>query len=351
MSFWMGMARAYEQADQKKTEDRRINEQRAFEAEQVASDRKWQEDFFFRKLSAETTATRQNTLLEGLFSGGGSRRSGSGGGSSESEVPLEALIKAFPELDPDTLAELTPYPNAIGEVYKTLTEKRQAYADSRQAWTPEMTNSLVRDIVGSGEEEITPERIAEISDMYGVNPMDEIYPGAGTTWGEAIQSAPMSTPEATVITNPIPDPLAPEQERLVRDTVKSSLSGYLTKELDELNAEYGTLTDPTSGIELTGEQQNRVTQLQQEKENISSLLDQVTEQGFVDEALNSEYGTEMIQSMWESGNQIEYQRLFPMFQPHFPTKEAAEAALATGFIKPGQRIKVLDGGTYRSARF
>jgi hypothetical protein len=337
MSFWMGMARAYQDADTKKTEDRRINEERAFATEQRDADRKWEEDFFFRKLSAETKAQRQNLLLQG----GGARRSGTGGGSSsgDSNVPLTALMKAFPGLDPEVVAQLAPYPEQVTEVYNTLTEKRQEYANARIAWTPEMANGFISDILPTDGEDLSSERIQSIAQMYGVNPNEEIYSGSGITWGDQIRRNEMVDPSATVITDPsaLPDPMKPEEQRLYQEQIKGRLGGYLDQQVQQLQAEFGARTEGRRNDAVSTEDSRRV---QDEIASINALKEQVKE-GYLDEALNSEYGTRAIQDMWDAGNVVEYQRMFPMFKPHFASTSELSAAVQSEFVKPGQNVKLL----------
>lgn len=347
MSFWMGMARAYQDADEKKTQDRRLQEERDFLKAEKASDRKWEEDFFFRKLRAETDAERQNLLLRG----GSSRRgSGSGSGSSDSTVSLQALVKQHPELDPALVAKLAPYPDLIEEVFSSLNDRKEAWATGRQAWTPELSNNFIRDVVPEGDEELTSERIQSIAEMYGVDPAAEVYSGSGTTWGDVISQTEGGG--ATLITDPMaaPDPMKPEQQRLFSEQIGSRISGQLQNQLTALNAEWAAATDPTSGVSSLPAEE--AAKLRQEISAIESLIEQVDGgKGYMDEALNSEYGTKVVQEMFEAGNTFDYRRMFPGFKPHFASPEEAKAALSSGFIQPNQPIMVLVDGTYKQARF
>lgn len=60
MSFWMGMARAFKDADTKKTEDRRIVEERAYDSQVRDDARKFEEKMFWDKVAED----RRTALLE-----------------------------------------------------------------------------------------------------------------------------------------------------------------------------------------------------------------------------------------------------------------------------------------------
>jgi hypothetical protein len=341
--FWQGFAQAYKDADAKKTEDRRILEERQFREKEISSDRKWQEDFFFRKLAAETEAERRNALLtrsggSGRGAGGSSGGNG-GGGSQEGGITLETLVRAHPELDPEVVAQLAPYPDAIAATYEELTRKKKEYADNRQAWSPELSNNFVRDVVPYDDEEITPERVADIAQMYGVDPSAEVYAGSGTTWADVIADQEMGGRSATVLFDPnaAPEPMKAEDERLYRETAGGRMKGYLTTQLQQLNAEFATKTDPTRrDVAVTEED---AAAMRDEIAAVEDLISQVDE-GYVDEALSSEYGTKAMQDLWNSGDRTDYRQMFPSFTPHFASPEEAKAALASGFVNPGQKLMV-----------
>lgn len=350
MSFWQGFAQAFKDSDEKKTQDRRLQEEREFIIGQKIDDRKWEEDFFFRKLKAETEAERQNLFLSGRV-GAGRGATGSTGtrGSDDSAIPLEALVRAHPELDPELVAQLAPYPDAIKTVFEELNSKKTEWANSRQAWSPETSNSFIRAIVTSGDEEISQERILEVAEQFNIDPTAPIFPG-GPLGSDVIRDRLAGDPTATVLFNPeaAPDPMKPEEIRLYRETVESRMKGYLTTQLQALKAEYGTMTDTTDRTNSAGtpEATDTLARIQA----LEGLISQVDE-GFLDEALSSEYGTRAMMDLWNSGDRTEYQRMFPSFKPHFTSAEEAKEALAAGFVRPGQSLMVLVDGTYRQARF
>lgn len=350
MSFWQGFAQAFKDADEKKTEDRRIQEERDFLSQQKADDRKWEEDFFFKKLRAESDEQRRTLLLQGTGRSGRRSTGSSGSGGDDSSVTLEALVRAHPELDPEVVAQLAPYPEAIATVFETLNEKKTDWANARQAWTPETSNNFIMDIVPDGDEDITPERVADIAQMYGVDPSAEVYTGSGTTWGDVISQQEAGDPSAEVLFDPTaaPDPMKPEAQRLYRETAENRMKGYLATQLQQLNAEFAEKTDPTSRDTAVTEGES--VRLRDEISAVEGLLEQV-ENGFLDEALSSEYGTKALQDLWNAGDRTEYKRFFPSFKPHFASPEEAKAALASGFVQPGQSIMVLVDGVYKQARF
>jgi hypothetical protein len=348
MSFWMGFAKAFKDSDDKKTEDRRIQEQRDFLQSEKADDRKWQEDFFFRKLSAETEEQRKTMLLQG---GGGRRSAGGGSGGSAGGMSLQALVTRFPQLDPEIVANLAPFPDKIEEVYNALSDSQQSHADARVVFPAESLNNFIRDVVPE-DGELSSERIQELAQAYGVDPASPVTPDSRTTWEDAIRQTYQPEPSATVIYDPaaLPAPMKPEAIRLYQEQIKSRLDGYLSVQTQQLRAEFGNLTDPTGNNRNNAAVGERGQQIQEEISRIEALADQVSK-GFIDEALNSEYGTRAVQDIWNAGITTDYRQMFPMFQPHFASPEQAEAALTTGFIKPGQRIKVLVDGVYKTARF
>jgi hypothetical protein len=353
MSFWMGFAEAYKDADAKKTEDRRILEERQFREQEISSDRKWQEDFFFRKLAAESEDARRNALLGRGGSGRGATGSsggGGGGGNQEGGVTLETLVRAHPELEPEVVAQLAPYPDAIAATFETLNKRKEEYANARQAWTPELSNNFVRDVVPYDDEDITPERVADIAQMYGVDPSAEVYAGSGTTWSDVITDQEMSGRSATVLFDPnaAPEPMKPEDERLYRETAGNRMKGYLSTQLQQLNSEFADRTDPTRrDVAVTEED---AAAMREEIAAVEDLIGQV-DKGYMDEALSSEYGTKAMQDLWNAGDRTEYQKMFPSFTPHFTSADEAKSALASGFVKPGQKLMVLVDGTYKQARF
>lgn len=350
MSFWQGFAQAFKDADAKRTEDRRIQEERQFAQETRLEDRKWQEEFFFKKLEAETASQRETMLLQGMLGSGGRRSGGSGGGGADdSTVSLEVLMRAHPEIDPELAAQLAPFPNAIQTVFESLTDKKTEWANARLAWSPEQTNNMIRDIVPDPEIEVTPERVREIADLYRVDPSAEVFPG-GPTFGTVIAGSLAGERSATVILDPTaaPDPMKPEAQRLFRETAENRMKGYLTNQIRQLNEEFALTTDSTNRTNAVTEEES--TQLRQRINSLEALLSQV-EDGFLDEALSSEFGTRALLDLWNSGDRTEYQRFFPSFKPHFNSIEEAQAAFQSGFIKPGQSVMVLDQGTYRQGRF
>jgi len=336
MGFWTGVAKGLEQDNERRFQEKQAEGNRAFQRELLST--KMTNDR--QQMLLKARLDRENQFLEQGFRG---IAGGSGGGSGSSSgagggVTLQALVTRFPQIDPETAAELAPYPGQVKEVYTALSELEESYANSGQLFPSEMVNNFIKDIVAE-DTEPTPERVSEFLGLYGLSPTEELVPGI--TNEEMAQRALRRPPSATVITDPaaLPAPMKPEQERLFRDTVGGQLEGFLRNEEGLARAEFQRLTEESKVRALTDEEQTTADRYLAEAQKAGALAGQV-EKGFTDAALSSEYGTQILQSMWDSGNRVNYRRIYPSFTPHFATDEQATSAAKSGFIQPGQPIRI-----------
>lgn len=323
MSFWTGFAQAVKDSDDRK-----------FKKELLGEERKHaREDFLFKTGEQRKTALL-STLAKGGV-GGGSRS----GGSKSSPISIEALSKQFPGLSKEKLAQLAPYPEAIAQVHSKLMKTQKEVLDAGGTWDPQMGNSMITGVAKAYEEdpEMKAQKVQSILNMYGVKADEPIYDGAEKTWGDVAEESVKTAPQGTVIYDQASGPalMKPEEKATFRKNIENDLKGFLEKKLSDNRRTIGEL----SNTGPRGTSQPVPESLKQDNAELQKLLDEI-DQGYLDNALSSPYGTERYMQYAENDQRLTDFNVLPGFVPSFNTPEDVQKYFDKGLLKKGQTIRV-----------
>jgi hypothetical protein len=124
MSFWMGLARGFKDADDKKTQDRRILDERAYDASVREDSRKFEKEMFWTRIGEE----RRTALLQA----NASRSSNSPKVDPKNEADLYALAARLDGVEgaDEFMAEAVQDPSVATSILETIRSAEQKAAEN-----------------------------------------------------------------------------------------------------------------------------------------------------------------------------------------------------------------------------
>lgn len=323
MTFWAGFAQAFRDADEQKFKEKLISDERAWETEQLAEQRKYDEDTWKRRFDAETAASLEELFvketLTGVGTGGGTRRSGSGGSASD-RMSFEAFmaIPANQQLDPEVISQLAPYEDKLFEINEAIQSGLTDAKETGRVIPPEALNGFIVDLIPSDPTEtITSESIIERGKLYGINVSQRTADTLSTTLNLQGQNV---APE--VVLNPqVFSSTDPSLEKTLRDQISGELIGSLEDQL-----------------RIARDQDNF-----EEADRLKRLI--AVGANDPTAVLNTAEGTDLVVSYLKNYD-VDINRMFPTFVPSIRGGSDAEmqaqlgALERAGLIRPGSRVKV-----------
>lgn len=354
-NFWAGFAQAYKDSDEKKTKEKLIGEERAYDEKVREEDRAFQREQYLQDLQrrreeADLAHKRDIELYDyqwkkenlgkfigtfgaGVSTSGGSGTGGAGASDTGGELTLKKLVTDFPGLDPEIVAEAAGSAATLNKIYNTLTKKREEFVGGGGLFTADMQNSIIGDVVSTAKDidDVTDDEIDRVARQYGVQDQLNEDLGNGMTVSDVIAQG-IAQGETDVIIDAIPDLLSVEERKTVTDMVSTRLVG-------SLNAEARILQQAIDEAKVNNNQDD-VNALTAQLQSVVDARNAVETDGYLDEVINTPYGQRVMEEMWSTDQRIKPTTLFPHFRPAYLNEEEADAALESGFIAVGDLIEL-----------
>lgn len=369
MSFWKGFAQAFRDVDEKRTKEKLIKEERAYQEGVRKEDRAFQRQMFLERLNAQradaeaaaardreffdykTQQGRLDTLLSKGISGtsaSGTSRGGGSTGSGDSKGLLLSMAETW-DVDSDTLAQFAGSADALKALDKALQDRAELHREAGTLFTAEEQNDLVLGAISTirNVDEVTEEELQKAFDMYqpylGDLALEDEIPGTGVTVEDFFRKELAKGTVTPVINQNIANPMKPEDvSRAVKET-QDLASAQLNRTI-RLNAErLNELGDKEQTQVLSDQELQEQARLTMQNSQLGKILSEV-KGGELGSLAGTPYIGPILDTMKRRYVNFDPQRIDPNL-PQLIYTDAEEAARDWPTLPDGATV-IVDGEVY-----